>query len=178
MKKRSSKIVFLSFLTMLALPLHACSNAKEQLGLSKDAPDEFKVVRRAPLEMPPDYSLRPPQPGVPRPQESSTVEQARQTVFGESASGSVPTAPTNAGEALLQQAGVHQADPSIRQKVDLEVKETADRNTPVIRKIMSIGRETEPPATVVDPLKEAERLKKNAEQGAPPTAGETPSLEE
>lgn len=177
MENRSTTIIFLSLL-LATLPMLGCSGAKEQLGLSKAAPDEFKVVRRAPLAMPPDYSLRPPQPGAPRPQESATVEQARQTVFGAGTGGAVAAAPTSAGEALLQRAGASQADPSIRQKVDVEAKETADQNKPVIKKIMSIGRETEPSATVVDAPKEAERLKQNATKGNPPTAGETPSVEE
>lgn len=175
MKKCVNTIVFL---TLAALPLFACSNAKEQLGLSKSAPDEFKVVRRAPLSMPPDYALRPPRPGAPRPQESATVEQARQAVFGSGTGGDVAVAPTGAGAALLQQAGVAQADPAIRQKVDAEASETASSNTPVIKKIMSIGRDVEPPATVVDPVKETERLQGNAREGKPPTAGETPSVEE
>lgn len=40
--------------------LAACSTAdKEKLGLVKTAPDEFMVVTRAPLTLPPDYDLRP-----------------------------------------------------------------------------------------------------------------------
>ena len=45
------------------LSLSACGGTKEKLGLTKKAPDEFAVVRRAPLSMPPDYTLRPPTPG-------------------------------------------------------------------------------------------------------------------
>ena len=41
--------------------LAGCSGTvQEKLGLGKRAPDEFQVVRRAPLILPPDYSLRPP----------------------------------------------------------------------------------------------------------------------
>ena len=46
------------------LALSGCSDAKEQLGLTRSAPDEFAVVKRAPLAMPPDYTLRPPRPGA------------------------------------------------------------------------------------------------------------------
>src|ERR1700684_2991769 len=45
-------------------------------GLTRDAPDEYTVTTRAPLSMPPDYNLRPPRPGVPRPQEQSERDQA------------------------------------------------------------------------------------------------------
>lgn len=41
----------------------ACGSLKEDLGLLKEAPDEFAVVRNAPLSLPPDFNLRPPKPG-------------------------------------------------------------------------------------------------------------------
>ena len=36
-----------------------------EFGPGQAPPDEFQVVRRAPLILPPDYSLRPPEPGAP-----------------------------------------------------------------------------------------------------------------
>ena len=62
---------------LLPLVLSACQDAKRALGYEKMPPDEFQVVQRAPLSMPPDFSLRPPQPGATRPQEGTTREQAR-----------------------------------------------------------------------------------------------------
>ncbi|MEY4160521.1 MAG: hypothetical protein RLZZ136_1142, partial [Pseudomonadota bacterium] len=38
---------------------------------NRDRPDEFAVQRQAPLVVPPDFSLTPPQPGAPRPAEQS-----------------------------------------------------------------------------------------------------------
>jgi len=40
-------------------------------------PDEFRVVTKAPLVVPPDFSLRPPAPGKPRPQELQPESAAR-----------------------------------------------------------------------------------------------------
>ena len=51
------------------LTLSGCEKTKEQFDFSKKPPDEFAVVKREPLEMPPDFSLRPPTPGAARPQE-------------------------------------------------------------------------------------------------------------
>ena len=40
--------------------LGACSTAtKKKLGLVSEGPDEFMVMSRAPLSLPPDYDLRP-----------------------------------------------------------------------------------------------------------------------
>ena len=55
----------------------ACTSVKQDLGMVKEPPDEFRVSPRAPLSMPPQYSLRPPQPGQTRPQEGTTQQQAR-----------------------------------------------------------------------------------------------------
>ncbi|MBT4740276.1 MAG: DUF3035 domain-containing protein, partial [Rhodospirillaceae bacterium] len=37
------------------LVLSGCDDTKRALGINKSVPDEFAVVRRAPLVMPPDY---------------------------------------------------------------------------------------------------------------------------
>jgi hypothetical protein len=57
-----------------------CSDLKKAMGFEKTSPDEFAVESRAPLTMPPDFDLRPPQPGAARPQEKSSGQQARQTI--------------------------------------------------------------------------------------------------
>jgi len=73
------------------LALAGCGDElRKSFGLGKNAPDEFQVVRRAPLSLPPDFSLRPPQPGAVRPQEGSTTEQARRAVLDQSASAAAP----------------------------------------------------------------------------------------
>ncbi len=61
-----------------ALALSGCSDFKQMLGIDPTMPDEFAVESRAPLTIPPDFNLRPPQPGAPRPQEESTEKQAEQ----------------------------------------------------------------------------------------------------
>ncbi len=157
--------------------LAACGGVKKQIGLERTPPDEFAVVKRAPLSLPPDYTLRPPQPGAPRPQEQETAAQAQAAVFGSAAA--QVTAPTTAEGALLSQAGAQEIDPGIRQKVDAETASRVDKNKPVVDKILSIGSsEKEVPATVLNAKKEAARLEKNKEEGKPVTEGETPSIED
>ncbi|MBM3507404.1 MAG: DUF3035 domain-containing protein, partial [Alphaproteobacteria bacterium] len=45
--------------------LGGCSNVRESLGLVRQSPDEFTVVTKSPLVLPPDFGLRPPIPGAP-----------------------------------------------------------------------------------------------------------------
>ncbi|KAI1692992.1 hypothetical protein DdX_20915 [Ditylenchus destructor] len=68
--------------------------------LNRKRPDEFAVARQAPLVIPPDFALRPPQPGAPRPQDSGgPSQQALEALFG-------GTAQRSASEqAAIQAAG-------------------------------------------------------------------------
>jgi hypothetical protein len=45
-------------------------------------PDEYAVSRQAPLVVPPDFSLAPPNPGAPRPQDVDSSKQALDALFG------------------------------------------------------------------------------------------------
>lgn len=44
----------------LVLSLGGCGGIGDALGFSKHPPDEYEVVSKAPLVVPPDYGLRPP----------------------------------------------------------------------------------------------------------------------
>jgi hypothetical protein len=60
--------------------LAGCSDFKQVMGIDQPMPDEFAVESRAPLTVPPDFDLRPPKPGAPRPQEKSADQQAEQVI--------------------------------------------------------------------------------------------------
>ena len=62
------------------LLIAGCSDFKKSIGLEPTLPDEFAVESRAPLTIPPDFELRPPQPGASRPQEKSADQQAKQVI--------------------------------------------------------------------------------------------------
>lgn len=172
MAKRALYLVSLSLLS-----LTACDRAKEELGLNRHTPDEFMVVKRAPLEMPSDFTALPtPQPGAQRPQELSAKQQAQVAVTGEAAP-VLATAPSSAESALLSKAGATQADPAIRRVVNKETVENTEDKRSVVKRLLDFGS-TSPSATIVDPAKEAERLKANKAAGKPVTAGETPTVEE
>lgn len=169
--------LILALTGLSALGLGACSTAKDQLGLTKQTPDEFMVVKNAPLSMPPDYSLRPPQPGAPRPQERAAAQAAKVTVFGEETVAGAQAAPTNAEAILLQKSGSTNANPNIRNVVDAESEDVASENQTVANKLLGWGND-EPGASVVNATEEAQRLKQNAAEGRPVTDGETPTIDQ
>jgi len=170
----------------LLVALTACEGVKEQFGLTKQAPDEFRVQGRAPLSMPPDINLRPPQEGATRPQEGTTQQQARRAVFragdpaGGPANGTSPGVASGAarspGErALLVAAGAEQADPNIRAVVDRETG-LLNEDDEGFLDFLVFWREPEPSGTVVDAEKETRRLRENAALGKDVTEGETPTI--
>ena len=74
---RKSGLIVVSLVGVMGLT--GCSSN----GLfDRKRPDEFAVSRSAPLAVPPDFSLTPPKPGAPRPQESGTQEQVLEALFG------------------------------------------------------------------------------------------------
>ena len=60
--------------------LCGCTDFKQMIGMDQSMPDEFAVELRAPLTVPPDFDLRPPEPGAPRPQEKTAEQQAEQAM--------------------------------------------------------------------------------------------------
>ncbi len=105
--------------------LVGCESTKQALGITKVVPDEFRVVTMAPLVVPPDYSLRPPAPGEPRPDELQPESAARQALMGQRAAED-----RSEGEKLLAaKAGADHADPLIRYVVDDEFGAIAHKDT-------------------------------------------------
>jgi hypothetical protein len=65
-------------LSLAALP--GCRDVRMALGMDQGGPDEFAVESRAPLLIPPDFNLRPPQPGAARPNETTAADRARRVI--------------------------------------------------------------------------------------------------
>lgn len=163
------------FLVTALLALAGCSGLKEQLGMTKQSPDEFRVVSRAPLSMPPDFGLTPPTPGAPRPQEGTPTDQARTAVFGTNQPAATSYA-DGSDAAFLNAAGAQDVDPSIRQVVDAETRQYNSESSDFIDALV-FWRDPVPPGTVVDPVAEQQRLRENEALGKPVTDGATPTVE-
>ena len=137
----------------------------------QQAPDEFRVQARAPLSMPPDFNLRPPREGAPRPQEGTPQQQARSAVFRiENAgvptlSGSVGRDGRSQGEtALLSAAGAGEADPNIRLIVNRETGLLNAEDEGFLDSLV-FWRDDDPSGVVIDAEQEAKRLRENRRVG-------------
>ncbi len=168
----------------IALSLAGCSDVRQAIGIDKKrGPDEFMVTtRRQPLALPPDYALRPPEPGAPARNDELAASQARRTVFGAAADRRRKDTATpgfkrlSDGEvSLLRRAGALGVDPNIRYVVNRETIEQAAANKTIVDEIL-FWRKPEAPEKLVDANAEAERLRRNAEAGKPATEGETVTI--
>lgn len=181
---QNRKITPIVGLMALVLALGACSGVKKSLGIGKQAaPDEFRVVSRAPLSLPPEFTLRPPAPGEVRPQEGTATQQARSAVFRENDNAdktldeAVPDDGRSRGErALLFAAGADKTDSAIRQAIDQETAQINDDSQDFVDTLV-FWREAEKPGVIVDPTAEARRIRENSALGRSPTSGRTPTIE-
>lgn len=166
-------------LALSAAALGGCEQAREAIGLTKQVPDEFAVVARAPLSMPPDFRLRVPVPGAARPQETSTRDAAREILVNRPARRSTAPVPDrfSPGEtALLKRAGALSPDPLIRQTIDRESSALADADKSVFDKVV-FWRDPPKPGKVVDADKESRRLREATALGEAPSKGDVPVIE-
>ena len=176
--------VILLAILPLGMALSSCTGVKEQLGLTKSAPDEFTVVTKAPLIIPPDLTLRPPRPGASGPGDAQARERARRALVGAEEEEPSPAAPETAAQpdpsraetVFLKKAGADEADPRIRTVIRRETLAVAEKDPSFIRRLM-FWRDDSEEEPVVDAEKEAERLREAAAKGGSPAEGEVPVIE-
>ncbi|MCH7957359.1 MAG: DUF3035 domain-containing protein [Proteobacteria bacterium] len=162
-----------------------CADVRKVFSRTKSPPDEFAVYSRAPLSMPPDYGLRPPAPGQTRPQEVVPRNQAETAIRGgqkggagaQGAPGSQP-AMSSGTQALLRATGANQADPDIRTLVNRESSSLVEEDVTLADRILFWKKSGETgKGTIVDPAKEAKRIRENQALGRSLTEGDTPTIE-
>ena len=97
-----------------SIMISACSS-NDDIMAGKNSPNEFKVVNRPPLQMPPDYNIRPPKPGEPDTQNLSIAEQAVEILFpGRRV---LPPPVSKSEESVLRKSDGISADQNIRAMV-------------------------------------------------------------
>jgi hypothetical protein len=182
MTSQKNRLFLGAAITAIILSVSACGPVKKELGIDRNSPDEFMVVKNTPLTLPPDYTLRPPL----NPDEAATAaannaaSAAQTALIGESPATSTQKSASDA--VLLDKLGAAAADPEIRQKIDADNGYISLKNRSVADQLIFWNDETAPvtedtPTSVVDPAAEAARLKKNKAAGKPLNEGNIPVIE-
>lgn len=165
------------------------SSVRDAVGLDKSTPDEFRVVSRPPLSVPPQFNLRPPgdtsnvapnsAPAhvkaqglilndgegntyeLPAPNADTAVVPVTVTTSGK---------PDNAESQFLKNAGADVADSSVRRSLEEEkINRQLEKEESSWWDSIANWDKKEP---IVDAKKESERIKQNTEQGKPVNEGE------
>jgi len=164
------------------IALTGCEETKRVFGKTKEAPDEFAVYRRAPLSLPPDSDLRPPTPGVSRPQVVNPRDQAR-AALGLSAKKTDKvdlsksediTRLTNGERALLALTGANKANPQIRKLVEEKTADLYETNETFTDKMVFWRSKNK--GVVLDPQKELKRIREAQSLGKPLNSKDIPSV--
>ncbi len=178
----------------------ACTGGevRETLGLNRAAPDEFRVVSRPPLTVPPEFYLYPPEEARAKAVTQDRHQEARSLLFGAGqgnyleryseeavkAAGSDDTSvapvgasalPTPGEERLLGRIGVNQADGTIRETLRQESRALEAESDSLLDSLREPYKAQEP---VVDAVKERERLLDNQKAGKAANEGEVPTITE
>ena len=164
------------------IALTGCEETKRVFGKTKEAPDEFAVYRRAPLSLPPDSDLRPPTPGVSRPQVVNPRDQARaalglsakKTDKVEFSKSEDITRLSNGERALLALTGANKANPQIRKLVEQKTADLYETNESFTDKMVFWRSKNK--GVALDPQKELKRIREAQSLGKPLNSNDIPSV--
>lgn len=152
--------------TLGALALGGCTQTTKALGITKNAPNEFNILTKAPLVVPPEYNLRPPQIGTSSAENNYTQKAARDALIGDIDSAE----PTRGEIVLMSKAGVGSANQGIR--LDIDGQNSVERKTEGFTDRVLFWRDGQvvnPDGSPLDNEVEAKRLQSinSATGGAP-----------
>lgn len=162
----------------LTVGLSACA-VVEVFENEKRAPDEFAVYARPPLNLPPDYGLRPPAPDEDDLLVESSQEQALAALTGTGRRPvqQQPLPNTSPGvQALLNRAGANQADPNIREALDAELGVVTVSEENWFDTLIFWVDDKQDPGVVLDAQAEQRRLLESQALGRSINEGEVPEI--
>jgi hypothetical protein len=162
---------------LLAAGFSGCSSVRDAMGTQKDSPDEFAVVTKAPLVMPPDFTLRPPKPGAPPTNQISPTDSAQTAMYNADGTATAAPLPANMSQGekgLLGSAGAAGSDNSIRQVIAADNRNLQAADEGFTDNLMFWQKPSAPADANVDAAAEANRLA-NQKPAQPATAAPAPA---
>ena len=167
--ERSMKKIFIMVVGFsgIALMASGCTSFDQALGRTKTSPDEFQVVVRPPLTLPPNFSLRPGQEDDEAPAVSANAVKTDAVSISNQVLTASRTSDGSFFDAIL---GTDKRVDGIRQIVDEETLGIQiDRRVPT--EILFGGQPNVGPN--LDAAREAIRIRRALESGKPVTEGAT-----
>lgn len=101
--------------------LSGCESVRQATGAEKTPPDEFTVLTKAPLVIPPDYNLRPPQPGIASRNDPDADETGAALALPTASAAGLDTSYSDSEKLLLTKTNALSVDPNIRKTITSDV---------------------------------------------------------
>jgi hypothetical protein len=163
----SKTIVRLGVLAACAITLIGCDSVRSAAGLGKQSPDEFAVVTKQPLIIPPDYNLRPPRDGAPPTNQIQPTDSAQSAIFDDpqAAAKRMTGQYSDAERILLANARATNPDPAIRQQVAADGRAMEPSDDSFANDIL-FWQDSKDKGTNVDAESEAKRIEAQKAAGA------------
>ena len=174
MNKCSPHMIRVAIVVGAVLALSGCDTLRDAAGMGKMPPDEFAVLTKAPLVVPPDFNLMPPKPGAAPTNQTDPNESAESALFGNdpAAIASNMTGNYSDGEKLLlANAGVQNIDPNIRIHLQSDRKAMLGADDSFTNDLLFWKGPKTDPGKAVDADAEAKRI---AAQKSGDTSGASP----
>lgn len=133
--------------------VEGCTSIRQATGAVKQPPDEFTILTKAPLVLPPDYNLRPPQPGVASRNEVDPDQQAQAALFQPSAAeqaAMLGSAYSDGEKLLLTKSNALTVDPNIRRMISTDAGQE-DQGPAFSQKVLYEGAMPPAAATTANP---------------------------
>lgn len=128
-------IVVAVIASLLLLGLGACGTIRKVSGTDKSPPDEFAVVTRPSLVLPPDFTLRPPAPDERIPREIAPSVETLRALFPDNPS--VAPQPSPGETALLNTIGAF-ARADLRSTIDRTMVVVVEKGA-LLEDILGVG---------------------------------------
>lgn len=174
---RSRNLLQFGIVCAVAASVAGCDTIRSAAGQDKQAPDEFAIVTKAPLVIPPDFNLRPPTAGASPTNQIAPTQAAQAALFTADAAtvaASLPPTMSTGERYLLVNAGVQNADPAIRQEIASDAASTRAADDSFTNNLL-FGSATPAADPAVDADAEARRIDAQKAGGATTPPSSTPA---
>lgn len=164
----SKQVLRFGLLAAGAVTLMGCQTIREATGLSKEGPDEFAVVTKAPLIIPPEFNLRPPRDGAPPTNQVQPTDAAQSALFDDPATAAKRMSGdySEAERQLLANARATNPDPAIRQRIAADGRSMEASDDSFASQVLFWKESDKDGGTPVDADAESKRIEAQKAAGA------------
>ena len=135
--------------------LSGCDSIRQATGAAKVAPDEFTVLTKSPLVIPPDFNLRPPQPGIASRNDPDADETGGALALPQTGATAADLAAYSDGEKmLLNKTKALSVDANIRKTITQEIGQE-DQGAAFAQKVLFDQAKPAAPAAAAAPVASA-----------------------